>query len=165
MKPPVVSIIGRSGSGKTALLVKIIRRLSRKGYRVGSIKHYRHRFDIDRPGKDSHRHFQAGAAASMIVSPKKLALVRRLPRPVGLDRIIRDHFPDMDLVITEGFKREAAAKIEVVRNAVAKTPVSAPRDRGLLALVVDVPLAGYPQPQFRPNETAKIVRFIEKEFL
>jgi len=162
---PIVSFVGRSGSGKTALLVKVVRGLARKGWRVGTVKHFRHDFETDRPGKDSYRHFHAGASASMIASGRKLALVRRLRRPLSLRRITAEFFPDMDLVVAEGFKGEAGPKIEVLRGAVSRTPICPSRGRGLIALVSDCEVPGYPQPRFHPSETGRIVRFIAKELL
>jgi molybdopterin-guanine dinucleotide biosynthesis protein B len=162
---PFVSFIGKSGSGKTTLLVKVIRSLSRKGYRVGTIKHFRHDFETDQPGKDSYRHFHAGASASMIASGQKLALVKRLRRHLSLRRIAAEFFPDMDLVVAEGFKGEAGPKIEVLRSAVSRTPVCPARGKGLIALVSDFEVAGYPQPRFRSSEAGRIVRLIEKELL
>ena len=165
MAAPFLSFVGRSGSGKTTLLVAVVRRLARKGYRVGTIKHFQHPFETDRPGKDSYRHFHAGAAASMIASGEKLALVKRLPRPLSLRRIVKDFFPDADLVIAEGFKGEAGPKIEVVRGAVSRRPVVPARGAGLVALVSDLPLKGYPQPCFSPADAKGVVRFIEERFL
>ena len=165
MAVPFVSFVGRSGSGKTTLLVKVVRALARKGWRVGTVKHFRHDFETDRPGKDSYRHFHAGAAASMLASDRKLALVKRLRRPLRLRRIAVELFPDMDLVVAEGFKGEPGPKIEVLRGAVSREPVCPPRGAGLIALVCDFEVPGYPQPRFRPAEAARIVRFIEKEIL
>ncbi|MBI5241532.1 MAG: molybdopterin-guanine dinucleotide biosynthesis protein B [Elusimicrobia bacterium] len=165
MAVPSVSFVGRSGSGKTTLLVKVVRALARKGYRVGTVKHFRRGFETDQPGKDSYRHFHAGAAASLIASGDKLALVKRLSRPLRLRRIVTELFPDMDLVVTEGFKGEPGPKIEVLRRAVSREPVCPPRGRGLIALVCDFAVPGYPQPRFRSGEAGRIARFIEKEIL
>lgn len=162
---PVVSLVGRSGSGKTTLLVELVRRLSRKGYRVGTIKHFRHEFETDQPGKDSYRHFHAGSAAAMIVSDDKLALVERLARPMSLAALARDYFPGLDLVLAEGFKQEKGPRIEVLRSAVDPVPLSRPRGDGLIALVSDRPLAGYPQPRFRPDQAGRLALFLEREFL
>ena len=84
---PIVSIVGKSDAGKTTLLEKLIPELKRRGYRVATIKHDAHQFEIDHPGKDSYRHFHAGADWTIIGSPAKLALVRRLERELSLDEI------------------------------------------------------------------------------
>ena len=165
MKPRVLSIVGRSDSGKTTLMVKLVRRLSRKGYRVGTIKHYRHAFEIDQPGKDSYRHFHAGSVACVIASEGKLALVRRLDKPPRLEGIVADYFRGLDLVLAEGFKRGRQPKIEVLRSGTGLAPVCRPRGDGLIAVVCDEALPGYFQPRFRPQEVGKIVHFIEREFL
>lgn len=162
---PVISIVGKSNSGKTSLLVKIIRNLSKKGYRIGTIKHYNHKFEIDYPGKDSYRHFHAGSDATIIVSPEKLALVKRLSKPLFLNSIIKNFFQGFDLVITEGFKQEHKPKIEVIRKAISKVPICLPQGDNLVVLITDIFIAGYTQPQFKPNEINKIVQFIERKFL
>ena len=84
---PIVSIVGKSDAGKTTLIEKLISELKRRGYRVATIKHDAHRFDIDHPGKDSYRHFHAGADWTVIGSPDKIASVRRLERELTLDEI------------------------------------------------------------------------------
>ncbi len=119
MTPPIVSIVAKSGTGKTTLLEKLIGELKRRGYTVGAIKHDAHDFDIDHEGKDSWRLTQAGADVMVISSPKKLAMVKRNrerdERPV--DEIIGEHCQGLDLVLTEGFKRSFMPKIEVHRSA------------------------------------------------
>lgn len=162
MKTPVVLFVGRSGTGKTTLLVKVVRALKRKGRRVGTVKHFKHDFETDKPGKDSYRHFHAGAALSAIVSPRKLALVQRLRRPPVLKDIVRAFYGEADLVLVEGFKRQKGPKIEVLGG---NRPVCRPRGDGLIALVSDVPVAGYPQPRFKRKEAAKVVQLIEERCL
>lgn len=110
---PVVSIVGRSNSGKTTLVEKLIRELTERGYRVATVKHDAHRFDIDIPGKDSYRHAQAGASPSIISSPEKVAMVKRVEEETPLDEVIETYVSDADLVITEGYKRQNKPKIEV----------------------------------------------------
>jgi len=112
---PIISIVGRSDSGKTTLIERLVPELSRRGYRVGTVKHDVHGFDIDHPGKDSYRHFQAGATATVISSPEKAALVRKVPVELRLDEIVSNYLSDMDIVLTEGFKQENKLKIELVR--------------------------------------------------
>jgi len=115
---PVVSIVAKSGTGKTTLLVKLIAELKRRGYRVGVVKHDAHRFDIDREGKDSWRLTQAGADTMMITSPDKSAMVK-LHAPdeePTLEQTVARYFIDVDLVLTEGFKKSTMPKIEVHRQ-------------------------------------------------
>ena len=111
--PSVISIVGKSESGKTTLIEKLIPELKRRGYRIGIVKHAHHGFDMDRKGKDSYRHRQAGADTVMIASPGQIAMIKDVPGE-RLDDLI-PFFNDMDLLITEGFKRDRAPKIEVFR--------------------------------------------------
>jgi molybdopterin-guanine dinucleotide biosynthesis adapter protein len=140
LKPsvPVVSIVGRSKSGKTTLLEKIIPELKRRGYKVGTVKHHAHAgFDIDIPGKDTWRHAQAGSDHVVIAAPDKIASIRRVAREFLLDEIIVD-MQDVDIILTEGYKRADKPKIEIVRAAVGDTPICTEEE--LVALVSDLAL-------------------------
>jgi len=163
----VISIVGKSGSGKTTLLEKIIRELARRGYHIGTIKHDTHGFEIDYPGKDSYRHFHAGSQMTMISGPNQIALVKRLARPLTLDETLKTFFKPhkLDLIITEGFKRENKPKIEIVRKAVATEPICRNKGDQLAALVSDMKIKGYAVPQFGLNDVKKITDFIESQFL
>ncbi len=113
---PIVSIVGKSGSGKTTLIEKIIPELARRGYRVCTIKHHLHDFEIDKQGKDSWRHKRAGAHGVIISSPRKVALIRDVEKEMSLEEL-RDCFGgDMDLMLSEGFKGDVQPKIEVSRK-------------------------------------------------
>nr|MBC7245854.1 molybdopterin-guanine dinucleotide biosynthesis protein B [Chloroflexota bacterium] len=158
---PVVSIVGRSNVGKTTFLERLIRELKRRGYRVGTIKHYEHDFDIDVPGKDSWRHAQAGSDVTVISSPQKMALVQRLEAELPLDQVIAV-MPSVDIVLTEGYKHEKRPKIEICRGA-AHELLSAERE--LIALVTDQPLDCVSVPQFRFDEVAGVADLLEKKYL
>lgn len=163
----VVSIVGKSNSGKTTVLEKLVKELTRRGYRIGTIKHDAHSFDIDHPGKDSYRHFHAGSRMSMIISPEKIALVKRLKKPIKLKDAVRQYFrqKDVDLVITEGFKRQDKPKIEVVRQKISDTPICTRRDK-LIAFITNVNIKGFKGlPRFKLNAVRAIADFIEKKFL
>ncbi len=136
---PLVAIVGKSDAGKTTLIEKLIPELKRRGYRVATIKHDAHHFEIDHPGKDSYRHFQAGADWTVIGSPEKLALIRRLDREFTLDEIAAQ-IDGVDLILTEGYKREAprGRRIEVSRQAHTTELISAPEE--LLAIAADYPI-------------------------
>ena len=113
---PIVSIVGKSDSGKTTLIEKIVPELIRRGYRVTTIKHDLHGFEVDREGKDSWRHKQAGAQGVIISSPQQVALIRDVERDMSLDEL-RDAFgEDVDLILSEGFKKDVQPKIEVFRK-------------------------------------------------
>ncbi len=118
MIPPVVSIVAKSGTGKTTLLEKLIAELKRRGYKVAAIKHDAHRFDIDREGKDSWRLTRAGADTMLITSPEKLAMVKQYAaaQEPSLEESVASYCPDVDIVLTEGFKKSAMPKIEVHRR-------------------------------------------------
>lgn len=129
-----VSIVGYANSGKTTLLEKLIPELKRRGYRVATIKHHHHDFDIDRPGKDTWRHAAAGAETVVLASPKKIAVIRSLGEEMTLPAIIAG-LPEVDLVVTEGYKKEAYPKIEVYRADTSPGLLNAPGE--LLAVVSD----------------------------
>ena len=163
---PIVSIVGKSDAGKTTLIEKLIPELKRRGYRVATIKHDAHQFEIDHPGKDSYRHFHAGADWTIIGSPAKLALVRRLDRELTLDEIAAQ-ISDVDLILTEGYKREARCRIEVSRRAVARDAhttelISDPTE--LLAIAADYPIE-LGVPVYDLDDAAGLVDLIEREVL
>lgn len=165
----VISIVGKSSSGKTILLEKIVKELTRRDYRIGTIKHDTHGFEIDYPGKDSYRHFHAGSQMTLIMGPDKIALVKRLSKPIFLDQTLKVFFNNkhhkLDLVITEGFKRENKPKIEIVRKAISTEPICRAKGDFLIALVCDTKIKGYSVPQFGLNEIKKIATFIESKWL
>lgn len=136
--PPLVCIVGYSGSGKTTLVVRLVSCLARRGLRVGTIKHDRHGFQIDHPGKDSYRHKEAGAAASVISSPTQIALVADTDHDRTPEELLT-MLPDMDIVLAEGFKRAPLPKIEVFRPETGKDP-ACQGDPHLLAVVSDAPI-------------------------
>lgn len=113
---PIVTIVGKSDSGKTTLVEKIVPELIRRGYRVTTVKHDLHGFEIDREGKDSWRHKQAGAQGVIISSPQKIALIRDVDKDMSLEEL-RDAFGgNADLILAEGFKKDIQPKIEVFRK-------------------------------------------------
>ncbi|HEU4949738.1 MAG TPA: molybdopterin-guanine dinucleotide biosynthesis protein B, partial [Candidatus Deferrimicrobiaceae bacterium] len=109
-KPRAVAIVGNSGAGKTTLLERLIPVLKRKGQMVGVVKHDAHRFDIDHPGKDSHRLTAAGADTMMITSASMLAMVKRHPASPPIEDLLGRYFTDMDLVLVEGFRGSSRPK-------------------------------------------------------
>ncbi len=162
MKPDIISIVGKSDSGKTTLLEKIIPELKQRGYRLGIVKHAQHGFEMDKTGKDSWRHKKAGADASLVVSPGVIALVKD-EEPQSIQDI-RKYLSDMDLIITEGFKREKIPKIEIFRKAGRHREPLCMKDENLAAFVSD---SGYKPdvPVFSLDDIKGIVDFIEKNFI
>ncbi|MCL6612457.1 MAG: molybdopterin-guanine dinucleotide biosynthesis protein B [Peptococcaceae bacterium] len=132
---PVVSVVGESGAGKTTFLEKLVRELKVRNIRVGVIKHHVHDIDIDRPGKDTWRLSRAGADAVAISTPGGVGLFLNLDREMDLDELA-GMFRDMDIVLTEGYKRGDKPKIEVNRSDHSDRLVSDPAE--LIAIVSDV---------------------------
>ncbi|MCC6503069.1 MAG: molybdopterin-guanine dinucleotide biosynthesis protein B [Deltaproteobacteria bacterium] len=160
---PIVSIVGKSGSGKTTLLEKVISELTRRGYTVGVIKHDAHGFEIDHEGKDSWRHKKAGAQTVAISSPEKFAVIKDVSVEWTPERIIDSYLIDSDIVITEGFKKSAFPKIEVVRKANSTQPVCG-NDKKLLAYVSDFKVS-VKHPIFKLDDHKGVASFIEKEII
>jgi molybdopterin-guanine dinucleotide biosynthesis adapter protein len=136
---PVLSIIGRSNTGKTTFIEKLIPMLHAKKIRVATIKHHLHEFESDREGKDSYRHKKAGARIAMIVSPQKLAFTADTERELTLAELVSTYISDVDLVIVEGFKEERTPKIELYRYSEELAPLCR-NDRDVIALMSDRPV-------------------------
>ena len=163
MTIPIISIVGKSNSGKTTLLEKLIGELTGRGRRVATIKHNRHGFNIDHEGKDSYRHKKAGAQIAVVSSPHQLALVSDVDHDHSFDEI-RDRFiSGVDMILTEGFKVNDYPKIEVYRAELKRELISKKED-GLIAVAADVKL-DIDVPCFDLNDAAAIADFIEKNFL
>ena len=160
--PAVVYVVGKSGSGKTLLVVRLTREMRRRGYRVATVKHASHGFDLDQRGKDSWRHFQAGSEATVVVSPRRLALVKRTASEPQMEEALRLAQAAGDLVLVEGFKTYPGLKIEVHRRSLGAGLMSDPD--GLLAIVSD----GAPEasvPVFRPGQVSAVADLLEREVL
>jgi molybdopterin-guanine dinucleotide biosynthesis protein B len=134
--PPVIAFIGKPDSGKTTLLEKLIPELNRRGYRIGTIKHHVHTFEMDKPGKDTWRHKQAGARTVALSSPTGLGIIRDVSEDLTIEELIGRYYGDIDLVITEGYKRLGLPKIEIFRQALHSEPLP-DRDDTWVAMVSD----------------------------
>ncbi|MBU2702363.1 molybdopterin-guanine dinucleotide biosynthesis protein B [Sporomusaceae bacterium BoRhaA] len=132
---PVISIVAKSGTGKTTLLEKVIRKLKIDGIRLAVIKHDAHQFTMDQPGKDTWRLAQAGADVVAISSPHKMAMIEKVTTEKSLDEMIA-MISGVDLILTEGFKRGDKPKIEVFRSTVHQELLCRPDE--LLAIASDV---------------------------
>lgn len=164
MFKPIVSIIGKSGTGKTTLLEKIVRELTGRGYRVGTIKHDAHEFEIDYEGKDSWRHKHAGAVITVISSRSKIVVVRDSDHDADIDELVGKYFDDVDIVLVEGYKRSDKAKIEVYRSEVCNSLLSGPEANLIAIAIATDSVHPVNVPQFNINDTQSISNFIEKEF-
>jgi len=134
----IIGLAGWSGAGKTTLIIKLIPALKARGFSVSTLKHAHHKFDIDKPGKDSYQHREAGATEVLIASSKRWALMHE--GPDGEDPKLGDLLPHLgavDFILVEGFKHEAHAKIEVHRAANEK-PLLFPEDATIRALASDL---------------------------
>lgn len=160
-QPPIVSIVGKSGSGKTTFLEKLLPELKRRGYQVATVKHDIHGFDIDQPGKDTWRHAQAGADAVVISSSHRIALIQRLDEEMSLDKIAR-YIQSVDIIITEGYKRGNKPKIEISRRARSAELIC--NEDELIAIVTDqrFPLD---VPHFDLNDAAGVADLLVEQFL
>jgi len=158
---PIISIVGKSGSGKTTLLEKLIAELKLRGYRVATVKHNVHDFEIDTPGKDSWRHAQAGSDLVVISSPHKLAVIKRLKEEMNLDEIAQ-LLDDVDIILTEGYKRGDKPKIEVSYQAKGRGLCSAEDELIAIASDQTFPLR---VPQFSLDDAVGIADLLEREFL
>ena len=156
----ILGLAGWSGSGKTTLLVKLIPELVARGLTVSTIKHAHHAFDVDQPGKDSHRHREAGATEVMVASEHRWALMhehRGAPEPDAAELI--HHMTPVDLLLIEGFKREAHDKLEIFRRELGK-PLLAANDPGIVAILSTAAVPESSLPVIDLNDTAAIADFI-----
>jgi molybdopterin-guanine dinucleotide biosynthesis adapter protein len=163
MTIPIISIAGKSNTGKTTLLEKLLPELTGRGYRVATIKHNAHGFEIDHEGKDSWRHKKAGARLTIISSPRRIALIEDVDRDIPVDEIREKYIHDVDLILTEGYKGNPFPKIEVFRSELNSELLSE-KDNNLLAVASDIKL-DIDVPCFNINDAPGIVDLIEKTFL
>lgn len=160
---PAVSIVGKSGSGKTTLIEKLIHELKKRGYRVATIKHNRHGFDVDHEGKDSWRHKKAGAQMTVIASPIQVAVIEDTERDYEISELIENYIHDVDIVLVEGFKSNTYPKIEVFRS-VSGHDLLYTQHNNYIAIASDQPF-DIGIPSFDINNVTAIADLIENSFL
>lgn len=160
---PVVSIVGKSGSGKTTLIERVIPELTREGWRVATIKHSRRGFDIDREGKDSWRHREAGARMTVMASPDQVAVIENTEGELDIGELRDRYIHGVDIILSEGFKGNAYPKIEVFR-AVLKREMLCSTDDNLIAVASDVPME-IGVPRLDIDDVPGIARLIIDQFL
>jgi molybdopterin-guanine dinucleotide biosynthesis protein B len=156
----VLGLAGWSGAGKTTLLAKLIPELIGRGITVSTMKHAHHAFDVDTPGKDSYIHRQAGATEVLVASGSRWALMHELrgnPEP-NSGELIR-HMSTVDLLLVEGFKREAHDKLEIYREANGK-PLLAAEDPHVVAILADGPVPATGLPVVDLNDVGAIADFV-----
>ena len=166
---PIVSIVGRSESGKTLLVEQLIAEFKRRRYKIATLKHsHCGVIEVDQPGKDTWKFAQAGSDAVCISSPRKLALIKKADHDLRIDEVLPIIGPEFDLVLVEGFKKSKLPKIEVHRKELGNELLCSPEE--LSAIVtdgsLDTPLAdSYKLPILSWADTAAIADFIEKSFV
>lgn len=161
-----LSFVAKSGTGKTTLLEKVITELKQRGYRIGVIKHDAHKFDIDHPGKDSYRLTAAGADTMLISSPEKLALVKKHSVSPPVEELLSTYFKDVDLILTEGFKKSSLPKIEVHRKERSDTLLcrGEQHDATLVAVASDEAL-DLDVPVLDLNNPVQVADFVEERII
>ena len=159
MQKKVFGLTGLSGSGKTTLITKLVDWFTQRGYKISTLKHTHHGFDLDSPGKDSWRMREAGAQEVFLVGSRRLVLLqefRDMPEP-SVDELVARLQP-CDLVLVEGYKRDPLPKIEVHRPSLENPPVW-PGNHSVVAVATDAPV-DTPLPVLDLNDTDAIARFI-----
>lgn len=154
----IIGFVGSSESGKTTLIEKLVPQLRRRGYRVATVKHAGHGFDMDRKGKDTWRYKQSGADAVVVSAPGEMVISRQ-----GVaDRLqaVLPHLDGIDIVLVEGFKKEPIPKIEVFRSTVAPAPMCL-SDPRLIAIVTDDPIH-VELPTIAIDDIERLIQMIEQ---
>jgi molybdopterin-guanine dinucleotide biosynthesis protein B len=160
---PIISIVGKSDSGKTTLIEKLVPELTQRGYRIATVKHDVHGFEVDREGKDSWRHKKAGAHTVVISSPHKVALIRDVDEDLTLAEIRESFIQDVDLILSEGFKKDVQPKIEIFRKE-KHTKLLCTKEDNLIAIVSDKKFR-VGVSCFSLDDIRGVADFIEKKYL
>ena len=158
----IYGVTGWKNAGKTGLMERLVAEITSRGLSVSTIKHAHHSFDVDHPGKDSHRHRVAGAHEVLLASKKRIALMQELRdhEEPELAHLLTRLSP-VDLVLIEGYKRDRHPKIEAHR-AVTGQPLIAPGDDTIRAVASDVPLT-LDRPVFGLDDTIALADFVLRE--
>lgn len=160
---PLISIVGKSDSGKTTLLEKLIAELTRRDYKVASVKHDVHNFELDKEGKDSWRHKNAGATTTIISSPYKVAVISDTDRDLRLSELRERFIFEEDIILSEGYYRDQQPKIEVSRKG-SPHELLCTNDKTLIAVASKSPMKLL-VPWFNLDDAKGIADFIEARFL
>jgi molybdopterin-guanine dinucleotide biosynthesis protein B len=155
----VLGIVGWSGSGKTTLLTALLPLLRQRGLTVSTVKHTHHGFDMDRPGKDSFRHREAGAHEVLVASGPRWALLHEVSGPEPRLPELLARMQPVDLVLVEGFKMHAFAKLEVYRPALGKPPIWR-TEPGVMAVAADAPLESCDRTLLPLNDPAVVTEWL-----
>lgn len=158
----IYGVAGWKNAGKTGLMERLVSEITGRGFTVSTVKHAHHTFDVDHPGKDSHRHRVAGASEVLLASKNRFALMHELrdEEEPSLEELLSKLAP-VDLILVEGYKRDAHPKVEAHR-AETGNPLIAPDDPTVRAVASDVPL-DLDRPVFDLNDTKAIADFVLQE--
>lgn len=164
-KRNIIGITGWKNSGKTTLTEKLVAELVSRGYRIATVKHAHHEFDIDHEGRDSFRHRKAGASEVAVVSSRRWALIHELvsESEPPMDAVIAKLAP-CDLIVVEGYKREGHPKIEVRRQGAKDATPLAPGDPSIIAIASDTKLDTETVPVFPLNDVTAVADFVSSLF-
>ena len=155
----VYGVVGWKNSGKTTLMERLVSEITGRGFTVSTIKHAHHVFDVDRPGKDSYRHREAGAREVLVASGARWALMRELreEEEPPLEQLLARLAP-VDLVLIEGYKRDAHPKVEAHR-AETGAPLIASEDSTVKAVATNDPVEAA-QPLLPLDNASAVADFI-----
>lgn len=157
----IYGVTGWKNSGKTGLMERLVAHFTAQGLSVSTVKHAHHRFDIDQPGKDSHRHRVAGAREVLVSSQDRWALMHENAGSEPSLAELLTRLSAVDLVLVEGYKRDTHPKIEAHRAATGQ-PLIATDDATIRAVASDTALSGLTVPVFDLDDTAAIAEFIRR---
>ena len=161
--PPILTIMGRTNSGKTTLIERLIGHFNQRGYKISIIKHMKHRFNIDHEGKDSFRYREAGAFSAIITNDEHFALVSDNVERLSPEALAGRYLGDSDLIIIEGHKYVALPKIEVIGDS-EEPPLIESGVSGIIAIVSDT-YAHPSLPCFKRDDIEGIAGFIAREII
>jgi molybdopterin-guanine dinucleotide biosynthesis protein MobB len=156
----IFAIVGRSNSGKTRLILRLISELKSRGFSVGIVKHCGHSFSLDHAGKDSWKFMQSGTEGVVLVSPDRLAVIKRHDEQMGLSQAAKEFFPDTDFVLVEGGRKDRSLKKIEILNDEASGEIQSPADE--LVAVVSGQKMQTNKPEFSLDQIKEIVDFLEK---
>lgn len=159
---PALSIVGKSGAGKTGIIENLISEFKARGYRIAAVKHSHLTVEMDTEGKDTWRFTCAGSDASLIISPSRLTMFINLNKEPTVKEALAVLDEDYDIAIMEGFKKSQLPKIEVHRSDLGKDLVCTPEELAAVITDQELPLD---LPQFKSNDTMGIADFIEREII
>lgn len=159
---PIICIVGKKRCGKTILIEKLIKEFKARNYRIATLKHDTHGFEVDYPGKDTWRHTQAGADSVTISSPHGVTMMKKVDPEWSIDQLMALN-ADADLIIAEGFRLSGKPKIEVVWSGRSSELLSAPED--LIAVASDIPFALENVPVYHIDDACSVADIIEEKLL